>query len=291
MGIIVEFEIAPASGENASYAPTVEESVTELQQQLAEPNSVIFDGDILGGASNNLRVNYVDLMQDDGNGEDDGPEWEECYDEETGKKFYYNNVLETSSWETPREVALERDAEQRAIVLAENRDPWEECEDDDGTKFWYNVVSGESAWFRPGEEPEPEEDWNPEVLPLSRGRLIVTVVKAEHVKGKDSTLKAYLKMRVGESKIGNKMQHKTKTTEKAVAGGVVSFHNEKCVFDIQDPTTLCDKDGRAKVYIELYDDNFLKDPVLCTASLDVTNFIQHPLFFGDEPRERKINIG
>jgi hypothetical protein len=217
--------------------------------------------------------------------EEELPEWEEIEDEETGQKYWYNTILETSQWDTPRERNTE-------LVMAGEKDEWEECEDEEGLTFWYNVITGQSQWHPPGEEPPPEEVWRPEFDPLPRGRLTLQCVRAKNIRGKDATLKAYMKLKLGEAvdKKDKNKPVKTKTADPAQAGGNISFRNEKFVWNLQDPVTKCNKDGKMLLYIELYDDNFFKDPILCTGTLDMTDFVACPWWFGDPVKLRTVQL-
>ncbi|GMI35350.1 hypothetical protein TrCOL_g9428, partial [Triparma columacea] len=178
------------------------------------------------------------------------------------------------------------------LVAKGEKEEWEECEDDEGNVYWYNDLTGEAQWHKPGTEPPKPEIWRPEILPLCRGKLIVTLVSGEDVRGRDSTLNAYMKIRIGEKTKENKKKkpHKTKTAEKAQAGGKISFRNEKVNYMLQDPNSLTDKDGNLKVHFELYDDNFMNDPILCTGFLNVIDMVSCPWWFGDEPKEREIQM-
>lgn len=154
--------------------------------------------------------------------------WEKNVDEETGKTFYFNTVTEDSVWDTPRELKEE-------LISKGLKDEWEECEDAEGNVYWYNDLTGEAQWHRPGTEPPEPEVWRPEILPLARGRLVITLVSGQNIRGKDSTLKAYMKIRLGEKNARGqkkKKPHKTATADKAVAGGKISFRNEQVRYKI-----------------------------------------------------------
>ena len=244
------------------------------------------------GGGEGSGANMLQLIADeDGVGfpaddEEELPLWELCIDDETGQKFYYNTVTEASSWDTPREYKEE-------LIAKGEKEEWEECEDDEGNVYWYNDLTGEAQWHAPGTEPPEPELWRPEILPLCRGRLVITLVSGENVRGKDSALKAYLKVRVGAKPKGSKKKqksHKTKTAEKAQAGGKISFRSEKVECDLQEPAGMCDKDGNLNVHFELYDDNFIKDPILCTGSLNVVDMVSCPWWHGDEPKVREVQL-
>ncbi|GMI20703.1 hypothetical protein TeGR_g39, partial [Tetraparma gracilis] len=124
------------------------------------------------------------------------------------------------------------------------------------------------------------------------GRFVLSLVSASGVRGKDSSLQPYLKVKFGDAKIADSKSKatKSKTAKKAKAGGLVSFDNEKLVFDVHDPTSLADKEGKCFVEISLYDDNFFSDPVLCAARLDVTDIVQRPFFHGDGPKPVTVDL-
>ena len=227
----------------------------------------------------------MDIVPYEEEAEEELPLWELVVDDETGQKFYFNTVTEVSVWDTPREY-------KEDLVAKGEKEEWEECEDDEGNVYWYNDLTGEAQWHKPGTEPPKPEIWRPEILPLCRGKLIVTLVSGEDVRGRDSTLNAYMKIRIGEKTKENKKKkpHKTKTAEKAQAGGKISFRNEKVNYMLQDPNSLTDKDGNLKVHFELYDDNFMNDPILCTGFLNVIDMVSCPWWFGDEPKEREIQM-
>eukprot|EP00519_Triparma_laevis_P003355 CAMPEP_0182506790 /NCGR_PEP_ID=MMETSP1321-20130603/21932_1 /TAXON_ID=91990 /ORGANISM="Bolidomonas sp., Strain RCC1657" /LENGTH=2200 /DNA_ID=CAMNT_0024712587 /DNA_START=158 /DNA_END=6756 /DNA_ORIENTATION=- len=137
----------------------------------------------------------------------------------------------------------------------------------------------------PYTEPRP-------IQPVQRGRFILSCVSATGVKGKDSSLQAYLKVKLGDAEIANTKAkaHKTKTTKAAKAGGKLDFLNEKLTMDIQDPGSIKDKDGAVFLEINLFDDNFLSDKCVCTAKLDVTDTLSRPYNFGDGPQVLEVDM-
>jgi len=169
--------------------------------------------------------------------------------------------------------------------------------------------------LRSSQEPEPEPEPEPvvpveepvalvipdtdrpyagprDVQPLQRGRFVLTCVSGEGVKGKDSSLQAYLKVKIGDAAIADAKAkaHKTKTTKAAKAGGKLEFNNEKINIDIQDPTTVTDKDGVVFLEVALYDDNWMADKCVCVAKVDVTDILSRPNFYNDGPKVLEVDL-
>lgn len=103
----------------------------------------------------------------------------------------------------------------------------------------------------------PEKTWaNP-------GRLLVTCVEVDDVKGKDSDLKAYVAFKVGKE---TTKKQKTKTVAADETGRDVVF-DEELTFDIADPNEI-KQDDEIEMEMEVFDDNW-KDDLLCYASLSL----------------------
>ena len=128
--------------------------------------------------------------------------------------------------------------------------------------------------------------------PLQRGRFVLSCVSASGIRNDGSELRAYLKCKLGNEHISNDnvKARRTGTTKAAAAGGVVQFGNEKINFDVQDPTSLTDRDDRVFLEVSLYDDNWISDKCVCAAKIDVTDAITRPMFFGDGPKVLEVDM-
>jgi len=178
-----------------------------------------------------------------------------------------------------KEVIKEVEAPQKSIPLSEPQpepivEPEVEIEDESP----YPVDRGYT-------QPRPHQ-------PLQRGRLTVSCVSADNIMNKDSKLQPYIKLKLGNDAISNPKAKakKTKTAKKADAGGKCDFRNEKVHFNIQDPSTLTDKDGCAMLKLELYDDNFFSDKCVCVAEVDVTDSLSRPFHYNDGPLVKTIDL-
>ncbi|GMI16140.1 hypothetical protein TrLO_g13746 [Triparma laevis f. longispina] len=140
--------------------------------------------------------------------------------------------------------------------------------------------------------PDPPYTTPRPVQPIQKGRFILSAVSADNVKGKDSSLQAYLKVKLGDADIADTKAkaHKTQTTKPAKAGGELDFLNEKITFDLQDPTSITDKDGKVFLEINLYDDNWMSDKCVCTTKLDITDTVTRPYHFGDGPQILEVDM-
>ena len=140
-------------------------------------------------------------------------------------------------------------------------------------------------------KPDPPYTTPRPLQPIQKGRFVLSCVSADGVKGKDSSLHGYLKLKLGEAEISDSRAKARKTkTAKAAPGGQLDFTNEKIVFDLQDPTGITDKDGNVFLEVSLYDDNFMSDKCVCTAKVEVTDTVSRPFHFGDGPLVLDVDL-
>jgi hypothetical protein len=70
----------------------------------------------------------------------------------------------------------------------------------------------------------------------------------------------------------------------------LEFSNEKLYFDVQDPTSVENKDGVVFMEIALYDDNWMSDKCVCVAKVDVTDEMERPMFYNDGPKVLEVDL-
>jgi len=119
---------------------------------------------------------------------------------------------------------------------------------------------------------------------VSRGQLVVTVHDAASVQGGDGKINAYVVGRLaGAKKGGHRLR--TKTAKKnEESNDSPDFSDEKLRFNIIDIAKLKegaarengDESTRVMLTVEVYDDNYLKDALLQTVSIDVSELLTRP---------------
>ncbi|KAG3045269.1 hypothetical protein PI124_g24677, partial [Phytophthora idaei] len=75
-------------------------------------------------------------------------EWEEAFDEVSGRAYYFNRVTGDTSWTLPGEDTAEGGASTFG-------NPWQESFDEASqTVYYYNIHTGETSWTLPEDNQE-----------------------------------------------------------------------------------------------------------------------------------------
>jgi len=184
-------------------------------------------------------------------------------------------------------------------------DLWEEQQDEEGNVYYFNTITEEASWTMPEGYIDLDTGGAVNVLGLphvnnrdellavpsvlseiGRGRLDVVVKEGNNVVGNDSCLQCYAVVKLGSGGKKGDFYSRGKTSMKCENGKPVfgggrqeinfrDLNKVRMVLGVKKDVAMWEIDSTV-VKVEVWDDNYLKDVKLGTASIDVKELLLRP---------------